>query len=68
MIDRRAPVLTITDMRITTLKHHVELAEHTLLVMGPGMTLSAVCELQRQIDDLRRMIHNLGKDDNNDSL
>jgi hypothetical protein len=38
------------------LQSHIEQARHTLLVMGAGMSVGAVCEMQREIANLESML------------
>lgn len=66
MPDRRRsrnapPVVRVPQMTgASILQSHIEQARHTLLVMGAGMSVGAVCEMQREIANLESMLKYAG--------
>ena len=62
MPDRRTPrnvprIVRVPQMSgASVLQSHIEMARHTLLVMGAGMSVGAVCEMQREIANLESML------------
>jgi hypothetical protein len=56
MIDRREHPSVVTHQTSSNiLQAHIEQLRHTLLVMGLGMSVVQVAEIQREIADLERL-------------
>jgi hypothetical protein len=56
MIDRREHPPVVQGLTgHTIIQSHIEQLRHTLLVMGPGMSVVQVAQIQREIAYLERM-------------